>query len=461
MDTVHPNAIRPDTVREILSKHMLTKGMMPMVLDMDTSQGVHLKDAETGRTYVDLFGFYASNPLGMNHPALTDDEEFMERLMDAAVNKVTNSDVITQHMGRFVQTFDRVGIPEYLPYTFFISGGALAVENALKAAFDWKVRTNYRKGYRREVGNEVLHFDQAFHGRTGYTLSLTNTADPRKTMHYPTFNWPRITNPKIHFPLDAEEEERVREHEQRALQQAKRYFHERADQIACVILEPIQGEGGDNHFRPEFLHQLKALAHENDALLIFDEVQSGVGITGDFWAHQSLGIKPDIIAFGKKTQVCGILAGRKLDEVDDHVFKVPSRINSTWGGNLVDMVRFDRILEIIEEHDLVSHAGAVGQHLQDRLHELAADVPMISNVRGRGLMCAFDLPSTHLRDRVKERTFDEGAIVLGCGERSIRFRSPLTITEDDIDDGVACLRRAASTVAREHEAGGDGAPHHV
>jgi L-lysine 6-transaminase len=461
MDTVHPNSIRPDNVRDILSEHMLTKGMMPMVLDMEASRGVHLQDAHSGRTYVDLFGFYASNPLGMNHPQMTDDEAFLERLMDAAVNKVTNSDVITEHMGRFVQTFDRVGIPEYLPYTFFISGGALAVENALKTAFDWKVRKNFQKGYRREVGHEVLHFDQAFHGRTGYTLSLTNTADPRKTMHFPTFDWPRIMNPKVHFPLDAEEKQRVREHEERALQQAKRSFHERADRIACVILEPIQGEGGDNHFRPEFLQQLKDLAHENDALLIFDEVQSGVGITGEFWAHQSLGIKPDIIAFGKKTQVCGILAGRKLDEVDDHVFKMPSRINSTWGGNLVDMVRFDRILEIIEEHDLVSHAGAAGQHLQDQLHELATDVPMISNVRGRGLMCAFDLPSTHLRDRVKERTFDEGAIVLGCGERSIRFRSPLTITEDDIDEGIACIRRAASTVAREHKAGGDGAPAHV
>ena len=459
MDTVHPNSIRPDNVREILSQHLLTKGMMPMVLDMDASQGVHLKDAQSGRTYVDLFGFYASNPLGMNHPAMTDNEAFLERLMDAALNKVTNSDVITQHMGRFVQTFDRVGIPEYLPYLFLISGGALAVENALKAAFDWKVRTNFRKGYRREVGHEVLHFDQAFHGRTGYTLSLTNTADPRKTMHFPKFDWPRITNPKIQFPLDAAEEERVRNHEEQALQQAKRYFHERADRIACVILEPIQGEGGDNHFRPAFLQQLKDLAHENDALLVYDEVQSGVGITGDFWAHQALGVKPDIIAFGKKTQVCGILAGRKLDEVDDHVFQMPSRINSTWGGNLVDMVRFDRILEVIEERDLVDHAGTVGQYLQDCLHDLAADVPMISNVRGRGLMCAFDLPSTHLRDRVKERTFDEGAIVLGCGERSIRFRSPLTITEEDIDEGVACIRRAASTVAREQEAGGDGAPH--
>jgi L-lysine 6-transaminase len=432
--------------------------MLPLVLDMDESQGVRLRDENTGRTFIDLFGFYASSPLGMNHPKMTDDEAFMERLTDAALNKVTNSDVMTGHMARFVETFGRVGIPDYLPYTFFISGGALAVENALKTAFDWKVRKNHQKGYRREVGHQVLHLDQAFHGRTGYTMSLTNTADPRKTMYFPKFDWPRITNPKVHFPLDGDEVDRVSVEEQKALDQAKRHFHEREDQIAAVILEPIQGEGGDNHFRPSFLKRLKNLAHENDALLIFDEVQSGVGITGEFWAHQALGVTPDILAFGKKSQVCGILAGHKLDEVDDHVFQTPSRINSTWGGNIVDMVRFDRILEIMEEEQLVDHAGAVGQYLQDRLHDLADAFPALTNVRGRGLMTAFTLPSPEYRNRVKEQTYEEGAILLGCGERSIRFRTPLTITENEVDEGLACLRRALETVASEHGPGhvGDG-----
>jgi L-lysine 6-transaminase len=448
-------------VRKSLSRHMLTQGMMEMVLDMDESRGVMLRDKHSGREYVDLFGFYASSPLGMNHPKLASDEGFRKRLMDAALNKVTNSDVITEHMGRFVDTFSRVGIPDYLPYTFFISGGALAIENALKTAFDWKVRKNHEKGYRREVGHQVLHLDQAFHGRSGYTMSLTNTADPRKTMYFPKFDWPRILNPKVHFPLDDEEQERVREQEDMAIRQAKRAFHERRDDIACVILEPIQGEGGDNHFRPEFLHRLRDLAHENDALLIFDEVQSGVGITGEFWAHQALGVEPDIIAFGKKTQVCGILAGRRLDEVGGHVFQTPSRINSTWGGNLVDMVRFDRILEIIEEDDLVSHAGEAGTHLQHRLHELQDDFSVVENVRGRGLMCAFDLMTVDIRDAVREHTFDEGAIVLGCGHRSIRFRSPLTITKDEIDRGIACLRRALETVTDAHHTGASASPTHA
>ncbi len=449
MEAVSSESIRPTQVKELLSEHILTKGMMSLVLDMEGSQGVRLRDEKTGRTFIDLFGFYASSPLGMNHPKMTEDEAFMERLVDAALNKVTNSDVMTGAMARFVDTFGRVGIPEYLPYTFFISGGALAVENALKAAFDWKVRKNHEKGYRREVGHQVLHLDQAFHGRTGYTMSLTNTADPRKTKYFPKFDWPRITNPKIHFPLDADEQERVRAHEETALRQAKRHFHEREDQIAAVILEPIQGEGGDNHFRPTFLRELKTLAHENDALLVFDEVQSGVGITGEFWAHQVLGVKPDILAFGKKSQVCGILAGRKLDEVDDHVFAVPSRINSTWGGNIVDMVRFDRILEIMEEDQLVAHAGEVGAYLQDRLYELAEQFPAVTNVRGEGLMTAFTLPSPEYRNRVKEQTYEEGAIILGCGERSIRFRTPLTISEDEVDEGLDCIRRALETVARE------------
>ncbi|MDX1740813.1 MAG: L-lysine 6-transaminase, partial [Rhodothermales bacterium] len=315
------SSVTPDAVQEVLSRHLLTDGYH-MVLDMEKSRGVHLFDAASGSAFIDFFGFFASNALGMNHPKLLSDAEFMKRLTEAALNKVTNSDVYTEHLARFVDTFSRVGIPDYLPHAFFVSGGALAVENALKTAFDWKVRKNFEKGYRTERGHEVLHFEQAFHGRSGYTLSLTNTADPRKTMYFPRFDWPRVVNPKIQFPITDDNLEDLERREKLALDQAKMHFMERRDDIACIIIEPIQGEGGDNHFRPSFLQSLKDLAHENDALLIFDEVQSGVGITGSFWAHQALEVEPDIIAFGKKTQVCGILAGRKIEEVDDHVFEL-------------------------------------------------------------------------------------------------------------------------------------------
>ncbi|MCY3486846.1 MAG: aminotransferase class III-fold pyridoxal phosphate-dependent enzyme, partial [Bacteroidetes bacterium] len=171
---------------------MNATGMMPLVLDMRRSQGVRLIDEVTGKSYLDFFGFFASSMLGMNHPKLESNKEALERIKDAALNKIANSDIQTTHMARFLNTFGRIGQPASLPYAFFISGGALAVENALKAAFDWKVRKNLAKGISSERGQQVMHLREAFHGRSGYTLSLTNTSDPWKTRYFPKFDWPRL-----------------------------------------------------------------------------------------------------------------------------------------------------------------------------------------------------------------------------------------------------------------------------
>lgn len=432
--------IRSGQVPDIFGRHLNAKGMMPIVLDMRASQGVTLVDGVTGKPYIDFFGFFASNMLGMNHPKLESDEVALKRLKDAALNKVSNSDVQTAHMARFLETFNRVAQPSTLPYAFFISGGALAVENTLKAAFDWKVRKNLAKGISSEHGQDVMHLREAFHGRSGYTLSLTNTSDPWKTRYFPKFDWPRILNPKITFPL-ADHLEHVVSLEAQALDEAKSYFFERKNEIACIILETIQGEGGDNHFRPEFLRKLKELCLENDALLIFDEVQCGAGITGSFWAWEQLGVTPDLIAFGKKTQVCGVLAGRRLDEVEEHVFVKSGRINSTWGGNLVDMVRFDRIMEIMEEDALLHNTRTVGNYLLGRLEKIADSNNHLSNARGRGLMCAIDVSTRSLRDELLKLCRESGLLMIGCGQSTIRFRPPLIISQNELDIGMDMFER--------------------
>ncbi len=338
-------------------------------------------------------------------------------------------------MARFVETFARVLGDPGLPHLFFVEGGALAVENALKVAFDWKSRWNESHGIDPALGTQVLHLRDAFHGRSGYTMSLTNT-DPVKVARFPQFAWPRISSPYLSPGTDVVERERV------ALAEARAAFEKHPHDIACFVLEPIQGEGGDHHFRPEFLQAVQALCHEHDALLVLDEVQTGAGLTGTAWAFQQLDVQPDVVAFGKKTQVCGVMAGGRVDEVPDNVFAVGSRINSTWGGSLTDMVRSRRILEVVESDGLIARAASLGPVLLDLLHGLAADHPEITDVRGRGLMCAFSLPDASLRDAViTALREDEHVLLLGCGTRSIRFRPALTVTPEDLAEGVAALDR--------------------
>jgi L-lysine 6-transaminase len=436
----------PDRVHATLGQHILADGY-DMVLDIDRSRGRRLWDARRGRSVLDMFSFFGTAPVGLNHPKLAD-PPFREKLLRAALANPTNSDIYTVEFAEFVETFGRVGIPSYLPYAFFVAGGALGVENALKAAMDWKVRRNARKGLAVEKGHQIVHFRDAFHGRSGYTLSLTNTADPRKYQFFSKFDWPRITNPALRFPLDGREIERVEALERQAIGEIERAFVERKDDIAAIIIEPIQAEGGDNHYRPEFMRALRALADEHEALLIFDEVQSGVGLTGRFWAHQHAGVQPDLMAFGKKMQVCGMLAGPRIDDEPENVFKVSSRLNSTWGGNLVDMVRAQRYLEIIEQDGLVDHAAVVGRHLLAGLEALQAARPdVFSNARGRGLMCAIDFPDTATRDKVADEAYEMGMIILGCGRLSVRFRPPLDVAAAEIDEALGLLGAAADKVA--------------
>jgi L-lysine 6-transaminase len=443
MTTTMTTTMDAGKVHEALGRHMLADGY-DMVLDLELSSGRRLWDARKGRWYLDMFSFFATLPLGMNHPKL-EDEAFRRKLLAAALVNPTNSDIYTAEFAEFVETFGRVGIPSYLPYAFFVAGGTLGVENALKAAMDWKVRRNFRKGYARELGHQIVHFREAFHGRSGYTLSMTNTADPRKYQYYAKFDWPRIVNPKLRFPVGDAEIARVMKVEQQAIAEIQAAFVERKDDIAAILIEPIQAEGGDNHFRAEFLRALRQLADENEALLIFDEVQSGVALTGRFWAHQHFDVRPDLVAFGKKMQVCGMLAGPRLDEEPENVFHVSSRINSTWGGNLVDMVRSQRYLEIIEEDHLVEHAAKVGAHLLKGLEALAASMPHVySNPRGRGLMCAIDLPDGATREKVADKAYDLGMVILGCGPLSLRFRPPIDVQAAEIDEALAILQRAGA-----------------
>ena len=438
--------VQPSQVHEVLSRHMLADGY-DIVMDLRKSQGSWVFDAKKGRKMLDFFSNFASCPIGYNHPRM-DNPEFRDRIATVALNKIANSDIYTPEMAEFVATFSRVAIPpSHAKHMFFVEGGALAIENALKTAFDWKVRKNFAKGVKEEKGRQIMHLSEAFHGRSGYTLSLTNTADPRKTQYFPKFDWPRLANPKLRFPLTEENVAATAKAEKEAIEAAKKFLQERKDDIAAFIMEPIQGEGGDNHFRPEFFAAVRQLCDENDMLLIFDEVQTGVGLTGKMWAFEHFGVEPDIFCFGKKTQVCGFAANDRIFDIEDNVFKVSSRINSTWGGNLTDMVRAQRFFEIIEEEKLVDHAAKIGSEFLGGLHRLAEKMPdAVSNVRGRGLMCAFDLPSGEIRNKAIDEMENNDLLVLASGHNSIRFRPHLNLTSDEAAEGLQKMEKSIRAI---------------
>jgi L-lysine 6-transaminase len=447
MSAVTTPRLDPKKVLDSLSRHMLVDGYH-VVMDLGRSHGNLMYDALHDAEVLDFFSQFATCPIGYAHPK-TRTPEFLEELGRAAVTKPANSDIYTVEMAEFVEAFAALAVPEtHNRHMFFVEGGSLAVENQLKAAFDWKVRRNFRKGCRREVGTKILHFEQAFHGRSGYTLSLTNTSDPRKTMYYPKFDWPRVVNPKLTFPLTPESLEKTVRLEALAVSQIHRALLESRDDIAALIIEPIQGEGGDNHFRPEFLQKLRTLCDENDMLFLVDEVQTGVGLTGNMWGFQTMGVVPDMFAFGKKTQVCGFASNDRVLDEPENVFTVSSRINSTWGGNLVDMVRCRKYLEIIHEENLVENARVTGAHLLAKLAELAGEYPgRMTNVRGRGLFIAFDLPDGRTRGEVLSTWLQKhNVMALASGERAIRLRPPLTLTRDEADLGVKRLRAALTEV---------------
>ena len=431
--------LRTEDIHPELSKHMLVDGF-DIVLDLKRSKGGYLVDSLSGKKYLDFFTFFASAPVGFNHPKFFE-SEFLDKVKYAVANKPSNSDVYTEEMASCVKTFSRVAIPGYLPHLFFVSGGALAVENCLKTAFDWKVRKNFAKGIKEEKGHRVIHFKDAFHGRSGYTLSLTNT-DPAKTDYFPKFKWPRISNPGIQFPVSEASLKAAEAAEKKSIEEIETAIRENPDDIAAIILEPIQCEGGDIHFRKEFFRALRKIADENEILLILDEVQTGLGMTGKMWCHEHFDLKPDIIAFGKKTQVCGLLASKRIDSVKDNVFNISSRINSTFGGNLIDMIRFEKYLEIIEEENLVENAARMGDYLLEGLSELQKKIPgLISNVRGKGLLCAFDLPDSGSRDRAVNNMKKYGMIILSCGKRSIRCRPRLNVTKNEIDEALQIINQ--------------------
>ena len=429
---------------DVLKSRILVDGYH-LVVNVPKSHGSYIHNELDGKEYLDFYSFFASLPIGFNHPGLKD-ADYQAALMDAAQNKLALSDVYSPHFARFVDCFDKVALREQFRYLFFIEGGTMGVANAMKVAFDWKSKWNKKHGKNVEA-DQIIHFQQAFHGRGGYTLSCTDSPDPRKAALFPRWDWPRIFNPKIHaYDEESHSEMTIEERESKAMGEIRTALERLENRVAAILIEPIQGEGGDNHFRKEFLQALRNIADEQHLLLIFDEVQTGMGLTGLWWCWEHFGVQPDLMACGKKLQVGAVAATDRLDEEGiDHCWKISSRINSTFGGNLVDMVRATRYMEIIESEKLLNNITKQGETIVEALHKFAKKFPL-TNIRHRGGMIAFDLPTAEMRNKVLKTALEqERVILLASGKHSIRLRPNLSINNKEVGEGLARVEKALAS----------------
>lgn len=376
---------------------MHTYGRFPIALEQ--GEGVYLYD-EAGKKYLDMYAGIAVNALGYNHPVLT--KALMEQ-----VQKMT-------HVSNYYYTKQQVGAAKLLvensifSKVFFCNSGAEANEAALKLAKKYGKSKNENK-------TQIIAMKKSFHGRTHGALAVTGQEKYQKSF------MPLIPN--------------VSYAEYNNIDSVKELMSEHT---CAVILEVIQGEGGIIPASKAFLQEVEALCKANDALLIVDEVQTGIGRTGTLFAFEQFGIRPDVISMAKGLGG-GVPIGAMACTAKADVF-VPGDHASTFGGNPLVTSAAQVVLTELTCNDLLDHVKEVGAYLTEELLKLKDEFKCIKDVRGIGLMQGIELTIPALE--VEKKCMEHGMLIVGAGEKVLRFVPPLIITKEQIDEGITILKKA-------------------
>jgi len=418
-------------IHEFLDKYTIVEGL-PIILDPERSNGVWVVDMITGKKYLDCTSLFGTAPVGFNHHIMF--RESQECFVGVPHLKIPHGEVYTCWYADFIEAFLKKALPDYFKYVVCCPSTDEAIDASLKIAFDWKAKKlGMGDGFAQSF--DVIHFAESYHGSSVYALSASDTT-VRSNHCYPRFNWTMVPNPKVRFPSTSQ----VETNETHALIAMKKAIHK--GNVAAILMEPLQDKGGNNLFREGFLKQVRDLASESNTLLIFNECNVGFGPSGKWWCHQTFDIRPDLMVFGGRTQVAGVVATEKLDEVKRHCFNHErNRLETKWGGDLADMVRCEIYMQIIEKEDLLKQAKKIGEYMLAKLRELEAVSAKISNTRGIGTLTAFDLPNSMSRNLVLSY-LQKHMLIRGCGLQSICFRPPLIFGKEEADLTMDYIRKA-------------------
>jgi 4-aminobutyrate aminotransferase/(S)-3-amino-2-methylpropionate transaminase len=425
-----------------------------MMANYQQSYGNYIADLD-GNVLLDVYAQIASIPVGYNNPSL---------LLAATSPEMASALINRPALGNFPQhdwaSILETGIlrvaPKGLDQVFTALAGSDANETAYKAAFIWR-RQQERGGADVDFSPEdissamlnhapgspdlsIMSFTSAFHGRLFGSLSTTRSK-PIHKLDIPAFDWPQAPFPALKYPLEQHVEENAAE-EQRCLAEAERIIKEFHNPVAAVIIEPIQSEGGDNHASPAFFAGLREITKRNNVLFIVDEVQTGVGATGKFWAHEhwNLSEPPDMVTFSKKAQTAGYYYGNPALRPNK-----PYRIFNTWMGDPARAILFRAIINEIERLNLVENTAMVGDYLYSSLEQLAKQYPdQIQNLRGKGqgTFIAFDNPK---RDEFLVKAKRHGINIGGCGVSAVRLRPMLIFQKHHADILLDTVKKIISS----------------
>ena len=373
----------------------------------DKGQGCYFKDLDNN-TFLDFSSQISSNPLGYNNPEL---KQVIKRYSNTHPIKYAGQDFAIEEHLKLLEELISI-TPKNLNAAFLINSGAEAVENAIKICM--------RKNDKAKFG---ISFQGSFHGRTLGALSLTNS---------------KLLYKKNYFTIP----NKILSYSNEAVNELEHVLRKNSsEEIAFVILEPIQGEGGYNIASKEMINGLRKITRENNIPLISDEVQSGMGRTGKWWAIDNFNITPDVMSAAKALQVAATISNRNM-------FPEPGAISSTWGGgHKLDLTLGCKTIEIIKKKKLLNNVNNQGKYLRKRLQELNLD--KISNVRGLGLMNAFDLPNEQLRNNLVIECLKNGLVLLGCGYKGIRLIPPYIVKEKEIDEACEIIKKSYYKIVKE------------